>query len=620
MCGINLILDKQNKLNDNQAILRMNQATHHRGPDFENSLCIQSPLGQLFFGHNRLKIIDLSNSANQPFSSTCGNYTLIYNGEIYNYKLLQQQLKNKYLLKTSSDTEVLLYWLIEHSDDANSLSKALNQLNGMFAFVFWDNKQNRLLVARDPHSIKPLYYANHNHYLIISSEIRGILTSGLIPKKLNNKEILSYLRFKYALRPNTFFEGVYEFEESALYDFDQNTFQKLPSQFLPYHIKPKLPSSSDLETTLRLSLKNQIQADVPVGIFLSGGVDSTLLLALWSQIQSQKVPAFSIINTDKEASFGTKDYLFARKAAEQFQGELTEITVNQGHLDHLAEFWKTMDQPVADGASYLTHLLAEEAIKSVKVVLSGAGADEWFGGYNRHWALHKYLQNPKIYAKWAYLFRLFTPLMPDGFAHPLRKQFRLLKKFSKQIHQTPMQTWMNFMQMDIPIADQQIVLGPPVTIVDRDYMGAAFYLDRKYYLASDILKISDEMTMRHGLELRVPFLDNHIIQMMKQALPSDYLLKNGKKWLLKEILNHNQGQMYTQRKKEGFGMPFGYWLKKNPNHELLQKLHNSNWAIYDFVSYQQIQPLVNHHLKGKSDYSQELWALLALGYWLEAHF
>ena len=141
MCGINLILDKQNKLPDKQAIIHMNQATHHRGPDFENSLCIQSPFGQIFLGHNRLKIIDLSNSANQPFSSTCGNYTLIFNGEIYNYKILQQQLHKKYEFKTSSDTEVLLYWLIEHSNDANSLSRAINHLNGMFAFIFWDQKK-----------------------------------------------------------------------------------------------------------------------------------------------------------------------------------------------------------------------------------------------------------------------------------------------------------------------------------------------------------------------------------------------------------------------------------------------------------------------------------------------
>ena len=177
------------------------------------------------------------------------------------------------------------------------------------------------------------------------------------------------------------------------------------------------------------------------------------------------------------------------------------------------------------------------------------------------------------------------------------------------------------MQMDIPIADQQIVLGPPVTIVDRDYLGAAFYLDRKYYLASDILKISDEMTMRHGLELRVPFLDNdHVTQTMQQVLSADYLLKQGKKWLLKEILNRYQGQMYTQRKKEGFGMPFGYWLRKNPDHELIQKLQQVDWILYNFVNYPQIQPLVRYHLTGRDDYSQELWALLALGYWLEEHF
>ncbi|MDX2305365.1 MAG: asparagine synthase (glutamine-hydrolyzing) [Microscillaceae bacterium] len=623
MCGINLILDKHQKLWDHAPILAMNEAIRHRGPDATDYLIIHTAERQILLGHNRLKILDLSDQANQPFVSNCGNFILLYNGEIYNYEELRQKLPKKYTFKTNSDTEVLIYWLIEHLDGKKIISEALAQLHGMYAFVLLDRQKDRLFIARDPHMIKPLYFAEQENYLIISSEIKGILASGLIPKQLNTVQVQNYLCFKYALKPETFFQGVYEFGKAVFYDLQKNIFQTIPAYTQPPDFQAYNYALLPIEATLQTSLRYQIQANVPVGLFLSGGVDSTLLLALMTELKPhEKIPVFSLANLQSEANFGTQDYHFARKAAEQYGGEYVEVSVNQDHLQELPQFWMQMDQPIADGASYLTHLLSQEAVKSVKVVLSGAGADEWFGGYHRHWAYRKYLQH---YPWLKYLLPFLknsARFVQDGLEHPLRKYGRLYKKFVRQIDSNPLQTWVNFMQIQTnpACAVPQIIKELFVEVSQpSDFLGKAFQADRELFLPLDVLKISDEMSMRHSLELRVPYLDDQVIDIIAR-IPPEYLLQKGKKWLLKKILNRRQGQAYTQRKKEGFGMPFGHWLRQNPQNDLIYKLRESNHLLFECIDQAFVLQCLKAHLSGKADFSQELWAWLGLGYWIENRF
>ena len=626
MCGINLIVDKNKQLTPfhtvipNSPIFRMMQSNIHRGPNHQDACCIEEKYWRVFMGGNRLKIIGSEDEANQPFFAEEKRYTTLYNGAIYNfYDLRNELLSLGEQFCTHSDTEVLSKLLIRNH------KAAIPKLNGMFAFAFYDAQDEKFLLARDKDGMKPLFYYEDEHFYIVSSEISGILASGLVKNTLNTREISHYLQYKYASPPATFFEHIFEFQPGSCLTFSPVTppeVELYTKQTTPSPLKVELSDTFQMldhaETLLSDALLRHLIADVPCGLFLSGGVDSTLLLALIHKLGAPPVDTFTIVTEGTEKSFGTSDVKYARLAVKQYGNIHYEIPINADILNHVEDFVRFLDQPVADSASLLTFLLSREAKKKVGVVLSGAGADELFGGYNRHFAYYHYLKNYAFYTKAKPVIQGITQYLPTGFHHPFRSYFRLLKKFGQNLGNTPQKTFLNFVRSSF-FSSHGLTphISSPVfseNFID-DHLSFALHHDLTNYLVSDVLALSDRMSMAHSLEMRMPYLDDEVVQ-FANLLPAIYKLGKGQKWILKALLSRLGGKIYTHR-KEGFGLPFGAWLHDPRAYRKISSyFEDDQLPVYQHVSYQKTQLLLEQHRNKREDHSVLLWSLLTLSAWL----
>ncbi len=593
MCGISMILDFDRKAQP-EHIQQMMNAIKHRGPDAESFL--KKPLGNgnLFLGSNRLKIIDRDNNSNQPFISADGRYTLIFNGEIYNYEDLRNELlsSGKQFI-TRSDTEVLLYWLVFKG------AKGISQLNGMFAFIFVDFKTQKIIVGRDPLGIKPLFVHQGQNQFCFSSEIHGILASGLIKKELNKEAIPHYLAYKYAPRPATFYKGIDEFMPGTIWQINANgNIEK--SSFQPALQEANTP----INKLLIDAVVQQYSEPNNAGIMLSGGVDSTLLLAILNkELGHRNIPVFSVASKGNN-KFDTKDGSFSIKAAKLYQAEYNEISIDERTLDNLDSYIETLGQPIADSGGFLTWLIAKKAKGKSKVLLSGAGADELFAGYNRHIAFYNYLKIRD--KKWFNLIKQGKKL-PSFLPF-----FSSFKKFANAISANPSTTFNNFIQSDAFRIKNKLWSD---NLSNEDCLRKALEHDQNNYLSADVLAITDQATMQHSIEARVPYLDYKLVK-ASQDLPTNKLLKNGTKGLLKKQLVNYGGKEFAHRTKQGFGLPMNNWLKADS----LWGFNENDNLIHQFVSKQKITTLLNAHISSKADLTQELWRILLLHKWLVVNF
>lgn len=622
MCGIHLIIAKKPTSNNiQQALNRMMAISAYRGPDAVQVQHWQDAEQQIWLGGQRLKITDLNDRANQPMISTDERYALLYNGELYNFSELRNQLLNGgEVFSTQSDTEVVLKLLIRQGPSA------LEEFEGMFALAFYDRLEQKLLLARDSFGIKPLYYTENDQYFLVSSSSRSIAISGLVSSEIDPAQINHYLYFRYPQKTRTSYRDIRALPEGSYLTYTPSQ----PTQTKSYQLPPiptetSLPNDieiiSTVEELLTDALLRHIATDVPTGLFLSGGVDSTLLLALAKKSGVPPIPTFSIVNDAKEKNFGTEDFKYSHLAAKKYGSYHQEILINQSLFEtNFDSFIKRMDQPVGDSGAMMTYLLSQEASQHVKVVLSGAGADELFGGYNRHGAYYHYLKNYRLLATLSKVSKKLAPLLPTGFPHPLRKTFRLAKKYTYSLSSDPATTFTNF--IGFPTLQNQIPQLPPVDAVPvtdssflEHYLSFALEHDQHHYLIEDVLQISDMGSMAHSIELRVPYLDAPLVQ-YAQSLPPKFRLQRGNKWILRQLLNRLGGQTFTRRAKEGFGLPFGHWLRMNSSPIIKQYLEDSQLPLYQFFPYDKAQNLLKKHRNGRDDYSTELWSIMLLSAWL----
>ena len=610
MCGVNLILDKKASLDDYH-IQQMNTRLQHRGPDSISWKKMAIGDQKAFVGNTRLKIIDPEEHANQPMVSSDGNYLLSFNGEIYNYHDLKNQLISQGVSFCSqSDSEVLFHWLINYG------KAGIKALQGMFAFIFIDKKKGQTLLARDRHGMKPLYFADVDPIFIASSEIKAIFATNLIRKELNELQIFHYLQFRYAKAPETFFKDVFALKPGHVLTikdgkisedcFTKKNFVETPETEEAISLK--------IESLLTDSLMSHLHADVPVGLLLSGGVDSTLLLALAHKNGKQHLPTFSIYTGSKEKSFGTQDRVFAKKAAVLYSADHHEFHIDQGILSHLEEHMGHMDQPIGDSASLLTDFISREAGKSIKVALTGAGADELMAGYNRHEAFYQYLNRIHFFSRNRNLLKGLSSFLPTGFDHPWRKNFRLIKRFMKNLDGDAQQVYLNFLSFDTFKSAEKLY-----ETTSNGLFQWALDHDRENYLVSDILMLSDQMSMKNSLEFRMPYLDADFTNFIYQ-LPSTLLIKKGKKWFLKSILQKYRGKAFVDRPKEGFGLPTGKWLHEGHFRPFLKVLNDPESVLFRYIEQTRVQQLISQHLRKKEDYSLEIWSIVILAHWLQRHF
>ena len=628
MCGIVGIFDITEKREINRELLsRMNETQFHRGPD-EGGLHIEAGLG---FGHRRLSIIDLT-SGQQPMVSRDKNAILTYNGEVYNFPELRLELEALgYVFDTHCDTEVILYAWQAWGE------ACVERLRGMFAFGIWDRELQTLFLARDRLGIKPLFYAElANGQFIFGSELKSLKQHPELPKEFDPTAIEDYFGFGYIPDPKTIYKQVYKLEPGYCLSIKRGDKAYQPRQYWDVDFTVRPPQ--DEETTglelierLREAVKIRMVADVPLGAFLSGGVDSSAIVAMMAGLSNDPVNTCSI-------SFGDPAFneaQFAAKVAERYH---TSHSLNQvdaddfSLLDQLADLY---DEPYADSSALPTYRVCELAKKQVTVVLSGDGGDENLAGYRRHrW--HTYeeqmrswlpdsIRKPvfgllgRVYPKadWApKIFRAKSTLESisrdsmEGYFHSvsvLSNELRS-KLFSDQLKQD-LQGY-----QAIEVFRRHVDKAPtdsPLSLVQ--------YLDIKTYLPGDILTKVDRASMAHALEVRVPLLDHKLVEWMAGLQPELKLKGREGKYIFKKALESYLPDDILYRPKMGFAVPLNTWFKGPLKHKVREALLGDTMMNCGLFDQAFLRQMVSQHESGLRDYSTPIWSLFMFEAFLKSN-
>lgn len=563
MCGINGIYGKV--ADTTNLVARMNKALTHRGPDAEgvfngNGICL---------GHRRLSIIDLSQAANQPMSDPSGRYTLVFNGEIYNYKELRKSL-NGYAFVSESDTEVLLAGLI-HTGTA-----FLSACNGMFSLAFWDAQKEELLLARDRLGIKPLYYARVGDKFIFSSEIRAILSSGLVPKRMNEAVLGEYLRYQTVHGSNTMVEGIFGLPAGTFMSVNQdeeyvgaywnlvNNAELLPSN-LTYQDAKQL-----IKTRFEKAVSRRLVSDVPFGAFLSGGIDSSAIVAVASQKVSTPLRTFTVVFDDDQYS----EAQFAKMVAEKYHTDHREIKLSPHTLiDQLPEAITAMDHPTGDGINtYVVSKAAKEA--GITMVLSGLGGDELFAGYPVFQQISQLQQMKWLlsFPKWARRAigqiranarpgvgaqKTIDVICEDYFDVEYAYQYSR-EVVSKQTNKSLLTLPPHGSNSVFNIVHQGVGYGTPG--FQLPFLSKITYAEIVTYLQSVLLRDTDQMSMASALEVRVPFLDHELVQAV-MAIPDKFKYPTTPKSLFVDAMGELLPPEIVNRPKMGFTFPWDGWMR-----------------------------------------------------------
>lgn len=537
MCGIHVLIQPES--DGPAAIQKMMHATEHRGPDFSGFCKVEE---DIFFAANRLKIRDLNDASNQPLWSEDRSAVLVFNGELYNHPELKEILVNRgYQLDTGSDSVILLHWLKAFGKEG------IQQLKGMYAFVFADPGKKEILVSRDVSGEKPLYFQQNGNSWIFSSETRGILAGMEHRPKIDKTQFLPFFYYRHSMPDRSFFEEVRQVlpGEIIALDLDGHIIQREKMVLEPD--QKSETSQNKFEETLKEAVSKSFAAERPVGMVLSGGADSSLLYAVGYELTGQKFPTYTVA-LESRLQGKYSDPYFVRIFNQQYPSENREIRVNKiTVMENWHAYIQSKDQPIGDSAGFLTWLVAKEAKEEVKVLISGAGADELFAGYNRHRAFRYYLNHPTLLRQIA----TFSDFPFPGY----------LKKLLQSITKNPEDT---FIQMAAVEQIPEAYLGIfrhwyPKS--EFDFKNALDW-DRTFYLANDILKIHDNACMAHGIEGRAPYLYSGLLEFALSQTEEELLKRKGKVFI-KESLRKRGLRQIADRKKLGFGLPLQEWMEEN---------------------------------------------------------
>jgi asparagine synthase (glutamine-hydrolysing) len=587
---------------DEAILTRMRDVMAHRGPDDADNF-IEGPVG---LGHRRLSIIDLG-TGHQPMATPDGRFTVVYNGEIYNYRELRRDLEARgVLFRTQSDTEVILQLHALHGD------AGILRLNGIFAYALWDRDRRRLLLARDRAGIKPLYYAATPRGIAFGSEIKALFESGLIEPRMDPRHVAEYLVFRHVAGPENLFAGVLALPPGHMLAVVDGSASEPHAYWRAADDGPPFSGSyrdavESLDRTLNDAVKRQMIADVPLGTFCSGGIDSSLVTAIAARHASGPINTYSVGFV--EPGFDESGY--ARLAANACNSRHHEIAVDEARFAELLPrmVWHH-DLPLNFANSVHIFAVSELARQSVKVVLTGEGADELFGGYPRYYI-------PRLAAA---LDRLPGLLRSPLLALAGRVPDHRIRRLAASARASPDQRLL----FNSTSVDPALVAGVLRTrMADSDWKfrrdliartSDPSRLDFETYLLS-ILNRQDKMSMAASLESRVPFLDNEIIDLAR-SLPAEFkqTLRHRKR-VLKDVARRYLPAAIVDRRKSGFGVPLTQWFRSGgPTAELLDAVIGSP-ELADCLDAGQLRQVAQEHHDGSRDHSEFLWGVLNFGLW-----
>jgi asparagine synthase (glutamine-hydrolysing) len=625
---------------------RMIQEISYRGPDdtgffyycndsFDHCLDVG-------LGHARLSIIDVSDAGRQPMSNEDGTIWLTYNGEIYNYRRLRKNLEGKgHIFKSNSDTEVILHLYEEVG------LEAVDHINGMFAFALWDNKQNRLWVCRDRLGIKPVVYFWNGRHFSFASEIKSLLFDGTIEKKIDYEALCLYFAFNYVPAPYTMFANIKKLEPGHYLIIENgklklkkywDTPQTIDSKVSCFPFKDQVKIyKKRLFEVLSNAVRDRLISDVPLGAFLSGGVDSSIIVALMARYSDKPVKTFSI-GYKEDSLYDETNY--AREVARTYNTDHHEFKLSyKDMVNALPDILSSLDEPFADSSAIPTFILSKETKKHVTVALSGDGGDELFAGYRSYFGEYwyaRYMLIPGVIRK--SLIEKVVNCLPESRDKKYLEYSRRLKKFINATKGTFDKRLLSLKEVFPANIRQKILLksinnknhsysDPALAWVQKllkhykgDPINRVLYSDLKDSLPGDMLTKVDWMSMRNSLEVRVPFLDHRLVEMAFKIQGRLKLHKGKSKYILKETFKDLLPPKLYRRPKAGFEVPISRWLKTDLKflieHHLSEKKINGH-GIFDAAI---INNLKEQHMSGKRDTSWMLWNLLVFQNWFEKYF
>ncbi|MFA5148875.1 MAG: asparagine synthase (glutamine-hydrolyzing) [Candidatus Omnitrophota bacterium] len=621
MCGICGIIDIKGDPAKRDAVAAMCDELKHRGPDGEGIYL--SPEGTACLGHRRLSIIDLSSCASQPMSNEDGSVWLVFNGEIYNFHELRPDLEDRgHRFKSHSDTETLVHLYEEYGE------RCVDHLRGMFAFAIWDDKKQMLFAARDRAGKKPFLYYYESGRFVFSSEFASLLKSGMVPKHVEPGAIGHYMNFGYIPAPDTIFKKVHKLPPAHILTVGKSGVKIERYWDLDYAGKIDISETEAASETLRLlreAVKMRLYSDVPLGAFLSGGIDSSCVVAVMSE--STKVKTFTI-------GFDEEDYSelrYAKEISRRFGTDHHEFIVRPKALEVLELLVERYGEPYADSSCIPTYYVSRETRAFVTVALNGDGGDESFAGYERYQAMSAAEKMGKLGLRRA--ARALAFALPDS-TDP-KDIFRRARRFLSNAGLPAQERYFRWVGISgtlslgslySPGFMEGINMESPLRLLhpyfaEEGGLSHLGLLDRllkadvNTYLPNDLLVKVDIASMANSLEARSPFLDHKVME-FAASLPASYKIRGAeKKYILKKAFSGLLPGEILNRRKMGFGVPVGKWFRGELKDYMRETLLSQSCLSRGYFRPGSLKSLVEEHASGKRDFTSQLWALLNLELW-----
>lgn len=624
MCGIAGFVLPAGTLDTRSALRAMAKAIAHRGPDDEGMLQTRTSgeAWDVALAHRRLSIIDLS-SGHQPLGNETGQVQIVFNGEIYNFESLRDGLSRRgHVFRTQSDTEVIVHAYEEWG------AECVSHFRGMFAFVIWDAERQRLFLARDRFGKKPLYLVERAGGLIFASEIGALLAFPGMPREVDHSAVLEYLSYRYVPAPATLFRGIRKLMPGSTAMWERGRF--LESRYyvppdrrrLVDGFEPQGDIVGSFIEKLDDAVRIRMVADVPFGAFLSGGIDSSAVVALMSRHSTRPIKTFSVGFEESNYS----ELAYARTIADQFATEHHELTVSEHDLlRHLPALTRFRGAPVAEPSDIPIYLLAREASRTVKMVLTGEGSDEFLGGYPKH-----------VFERFSSIYRRVPRTLRARLIEPIVSsmpyEFRRIKTAIATLgienRCQRMIRWFGAMSGEQLAALASIVPGPGCnepTAAHFDVepgnsaLRSILYFDQTSWLPDNLLERGDRMTMAASIEARMPFMDHELAEFISR-LPDCWRVKGSiTKNILRQTMTRLLPKEIIDRPKIGFRVPVSEWFRCQMQPYLREHLTGAASLTREYYRKAELNRVLDDHVNGRQNHEKLLWTLLTLEIWHREH-